>query len=395
MNTNDKTYRYYLKITFFPMVVFVLLAIVVWQYRLSVLKDRQQKEVSSVIHNVVQEQAKKNLLLPKIVFINSDSSAKMELNDKLIEQISSVLTKKYLANDTTKFNDIELKTYFVLPTTKNINGSYNLSEAQLTELSQHLEFITKQVDLAINSSRDEIANDINRLNTWMTLWIGIIGFLGIFIPIIINIDTSKSAEKATEKSEAAFTKAGEAITKIDNAQTKINKIDGIESRIQTAEGKIGGIETQADAAEIKSTAADAKAKDAAEKANEALVQSINTESILAAIHAIGNLKNIDINTLQYITKPMSVIIKTLSSIHSGLTNCINQTDHPVVKDCLRQLGVRLQLLTFFKFMKHNNTELVNNFSGIVSDKLNNNYSKQNFEAILTELKTLADNLTSD
>lgn len=377
------------------MVVFVLLAIVVWQYRLSVLNDRQQKEVSAVIHNVVQEQAKKNLLLPQIVFINADSSKKKELNEKLIEQISAALTKKYSANDTTKFNDIELKPYFVLPSAKNKNGSYNLTEAQLNELSQHLDFLTKQVDLAVNSSKDEIANDINRLNTWMTLWIGIIGFLGIFIPIIINIDTSKSAEKATEKSETASTKAEEAITKIDNAQTKIDKIDGIETRIQTVEGKIGGIETKADAAESKSTAADTKASEAAGKAKDALEQSVKTESVLSAINAIGNLKDIDINTLQYITKPMSVIIKTLRSIHSGLTNCIDQTDHPVVKDCLRQLGVRLQILTFFKFMKHDNTEMINNFSGVVSDKLNNNYSKQNFEAILTELKTLADNLQSD
>ncbi len=377
------------------MVVFVLLAIVVWQYRLSVLNDRQQKEVSAVIHNVVQEQAKKKLLLPQIVFINADSSKKMELNEKLIEQISSTLTKKYLANDTTKFSDIELKPYFVLPTTKDKNDSYNFTEAQLTELSQHLDFLTKQVDLAVNSSKDEIANDINRLNTWMTLWIGIIGFLGIFIPIIINIDTSKSAEKATEKSETAFTKAGEAITKIDNAQAKIDKIDGIETRIQTAESKIGGIETKADAAKTKSTAADTKASDAAEKANIALDQSVKTESVLAAINAIGNLKDIDINTLQYISKPMSVVIKSLRSIHSGLTNCINQTDHPVVKDCLRQLGVRLQILTFFKFMKHDNTEMINIFSGVVSDKLNNNYSEQNFEAILTALKTLADNLKSD
>jgi hypothetical protein len=146
---------------------------------------------------------------------------------------------------------------------------------------------------------------------------------------------------------------------------------------------------------MKSDAADLKANDAAGKAKNALEQSVKTESVLTAINAIGNLKDIDINTLQYITKPMSVVIKTLTSVHSGLTNCINQTDHPVVKDCLRQLGVRLQILTFFKFMKHDNTELINNFAGVVSDKLNNNYSKQNFEDILSELKILINNLKSD
>lgn len=93
MSINDKTYRYYLKVTILPMVVFVLLAIVVWQCRLTVLKDTQQKEVSEVIYNVVREQAKNNLLLPQIVFINADSSKKKDLNEKLIEQISLALTK--------------------------------------------------------------------------------------------------------------------------------------------------------------------------------------------------------------------------------------------------------------------------------------------------------------
>lgn len=77
MNTNDKTYRYYLKVTIIPMVVFVLLALVVWQWRISVLGNKQRKEVSEIIHNVVQHQANKNLLLPQIVFLNADSSKKM------------------------------------------------------------------------------------------------------------------------------------------------------------------------------------------------------------------------------------------------------------------------------------------------------------------------------
>jgi hypothetical protein len=331
MNTNDKTYRYYLKVTILPMVVFVLLAIVVWQYRLSVLNDRQEKEVSAVILNVVKEQAKQNLLLPQIVFINADSSKKRELNVKLIEQISLTLTKKYLANDTIKFSEIELKPYFVLSSTKNKDGSYNLTEAQLNELTQHLDFLTKQVDLAVNTSKDEIANDIGRLNSWMSLWIGIIGFLGIFIPIIINIDTSKSAEKATEKSDLASKNADIAISSLGKVQIEVSKIPDIEQKIKDAEKSLGEIKTKSDLVEIKSNAADQKASDAKGKAISALDQSVKTENVLSAINAIGNLKDIDINTLQYLTKPMSVIIKTLRSIHLGLTNCIDQSENPVVQ----------------------------------------------------------------
>lgn len=377
------------------MVVFVLLAIVVWQWRIGALEDTQRKEVSEIIHNVVQEQANKNLLLPQIVIINADSSQKKELSKQLIDEISTVLSKKYLTNDTTNFSNLELKPFYVLPNKPNKSGTYSLTETQISDLKNHLDFLTKQVDVEIDKAKEEVGRDIDRLNLWVTIWIGVIGFLGIFIPIIINIDTSKSAEKATEKSESAFTKSHEAITKIDNAQTEIAKIEGIETRIGAAEGRLGGIETKADAADAKSDEAKTKADDAAIKAKDALVKTEKTENILSAINAIGSLKDIDINTLQYITKPMSVLIKTLCSIYAGLLNCNNQTDHPIVKDCLRQLGVRLQILTFFKFIKHDNTELINNFSGVVSDKLNNNYSKQNFDAILVELKNLTDNLKND
>ena len=128
------------------MVVFVLLGIVVWQYRMGVLKDRQQKEVSEIIHNVVQEQARKNLLLPQIVFINADSSKKNELNEKLIDQISAVLTKKYLSDDSTKFQDLEINPFFVLPNKTDKKGNYILTETQLNDLKNHLDFLTKQVE---------------------------------------------------------------------------------------------------------------------------------------------------------------------------------------------------------------------------------------------------------
>ncbi|MCB0541390.1 MAG: hypothetical protein KDE33_28035, partial [Bacteroidetes bacterium] len=73
-------------------------------------------------------------------------------------------------------------------------------------------------------------------------------------------------------------------------------------------------------------------------------------------------------------------------------NCNNQTDNTIVKDCLRQLGVKLQLLMFFKFMKREQTDLINVFSKSISDKLNSGYDKSKFDEILDELITLAENL---
>ncbi len=388
------TYRH-LTIAITLVVVFVLAGIVIWKYRLSSLRNKQQKEISEIIHSVVQEQADKNLLLPQIVFIGVDSTGKEGLNKAMVDNISDLLVKKYTSDDTAKFNDIELKPFFVFPNKPNKQGNYTLTEVQLNELKGHLEFLTKQVDIEVDKAKEEVGRDIDRLNMWVTIWIGVIGFLGIFIPIIINIDIAKSTEKAAEKSDTASLKAEEAIKKIDGAKEKIDKIEGIETRVNGAETKLGEIERKTGEAETKSNSAESKADEAFQKAENALTKTKETEHVLAAMSAIGRLKDIDINTLPHIDKPVSVLIGTLHAIHVGLVNCNSQADNHIVKDCVRQLGVRVQLLTFFKFMKHENTEMANVFSGIVSDKLNNGYCKEHFEAILAELKKLADNLKTD
>lgn len=382
MNKNF-TFRH-LIVSITLVVIFVLVGIVVWQCQLNSLKNRQQKEVTEIISNIVQEQAKKDLLLPKIVFINVDSTKKNELDKKLTEQIADILTTKYLADDKTKFKDIDLKPFFIFPKA-NKQGNYVLTETQLNELKNHIEFLAKQVDLEVDRAKEEVGKDIDRLNMWVTIWIGVIGFLGIFIPIIFNIDTAKSVERAIEKSNEAQSKSIEAIGKIDAAQTKIDTIEGIEKKVNDAETRINDIVTKTDDAKKNATKA-------SEKAESALNKTKQTENVLTAMSAIGNLKDIDTNTLQYISNPIEAIIKTLHSIHLGLSNCNNQTDNTIVKDCLRQLGVKLQLLTFFKFMKREQTDLINAFSKSISDKLNSGYDKSKFDEILDELIILTENL---
>jgi len=382
MNKNF-TFRH-LIVSITLVVIFVLVGIVVWQCQLNSLKNRQQKEVTEIISNIVQEQAKKDLLLPKIVFINVDSTKKNELDKKLTEQIADILTTKYLADDKTKFKDIDLKPFFIFPKA-NKQGNYVLTETQLNELKNHIEFLAKQVDLEVDRAKEEVGKDIDRLNMWVTIWIGVIGFLGIFIPIIFNIDTAKSVERAIEKSNEAQSKSIEAIGKIDAAQTKIDTIEGIEKKVNDAETRINDIVTKTDDAKKNATKA-------SEKAETALNKTKQIENVLTAMSAIGNLKDIDTNTLQYISNPIEAIIKTLHSIHLGLSNCNNQTDNTIVKDCLRQLGVKLQLLTFFKFMKREQTDLINAFSKSISDKLNSGYDKSKFDEILDELIILTENL---
>lgn len=385
MSTIKPKYRY-LKISIILMVVSVLLGLVVWQYWLNTLQDKQHKEITDIISNTVKEQANNNLLLPQIVFINADSSSKKELNDKLIEQISEILTKKYLTNDTSKFNDIELKPFFVLPNKPNKNGSYTLTEAQLNELKAHIDFLTKQVDLEIDKAKEEVGRDIDRLNMWVTIWIGVIGFLGIFIPIIINVDTTRNAEIANEKSELATTKAIEAISKINDAQPKIDKIDNIEGRINTSETKIGEIESKASDAEAKANQAEKKAEKAQSKSDA-----------LHLVYAIDKLDSVEPENIKYVDRDKWIphFKKTLLAIKQSLDECKIQHDGEIIKDSLRKMVIRLSRISFQKFLKAENTESINTYLDLVTRTMSTNYNQENFEKIITGLETLANKLKNE
>lgn len=340
MSTAKSKYRY-LKISITLMVVSVLLGLVVWQYWLNTLQNKQHKEITDIISSTVKEQANNSLLLPQIVFINADSSSKKELNDTLIGRISEILAQKYLHNDTSKFNDIQLKPFFVLPKKPNRNGSYTLTETQLNELKSHIDFLTKQVDLEIEKAKEEVGRDIDRLNMWVTIWIGVIGFLGIFIPIIINVDTSS--------------KIGEIEIKASHAETKANQA-----------------EKKADSAQIKSAS-------------------------LHLVYAIDKLDSIEPENIKYVHRDKWIphFKKTLLAIKQSLDECKIQYEDEIIKDSLRKMVIRLSRISFQKFLKVENTESINKYLELVTRTISTNYNQENFENLITGLETLANNLKNE
>lgn len=385
MSTQKPKYRY-LKISIILVVVSVLLGLVVWQYWLNSLQDKQHKEITDIINSTIKEQANKNMLLPQVVFINVDSASKKELNEKLVQQISEILTKKYLTNDTTKFSNIELRPFFVLPNKPNKNGSYTLTEAQLNELKSHLDFLTKQVDIEIDKAKEEIGRDIDRLNMWVSIWIGVIGFLGIFVPIIINVDTTKNAEFAKEKSELALSNATEAITKINDAKPKIDKIENIEERINSSETRIGEIENKAIDAEAKANKAEKKAEKAQSKSDA-----------LHLVYAIDKLDSVEPENIKYVDRDKWIphFKKTLLVIKQSLDECKMQHDGDIIKESLRKMVIRLSRISFQKFLKAENTESINIYLELVTNTMNTNYNQENFEKIIIGLETLANNLKNE
>ncbi len=370
----------------------VPIGLFIWKYEIGKLEVDHNKEVSDLIKSTIKIQSEKGLLLPKFVFINGSEKEKNKIKDTLVNQISDFLLAKYLRDTTHK--ESKISPYFILPSKLDKEGRYSLTEEQLTELKGHIDFLTKQVDIEVERTKEEVGRDIDRLNTWVSIWIGVIGFLGIFIPIVINLDVLKSVSDASKTADEAKTKADEAqqksaiaLQKINDKEDAINKIDGIESRISGTETKLGELET-------KSGKAEEQANIAHKKAEEAIKESTQTKYALSVVFAINNLHNLDPETLIQILgteNKIKMLTNTLESLLSELKGSGELFDNGLIKNCFKQLYLRAQNISFYKFINQNQTKALNDFSEIVSNSLAI-YNKDQFDIIVTALENLINQL---
>lgn len=310
--------------------------------RVESLLIQEKAGVSEVIQNTIREQVKLDLLLPQIVFINVDSKAKKKISDSVISQIASVLSQKYYQGNL-KPTDLGITPYFILPNRPDRLGNYVLTEGQLEQFKNHLNFLATQVDKSVLATREEIDRDISRLNMWVSIWIGVIGFLGIFIPIILNVNTTKQAEKAERLSI-------EAVDKINTAK----------------EG----------------------ATQAINRAEEAKQDSQKALKLLSLVNVSGNLTDIDIDTLRYISKPLQAIARVLKEVHKELETCAEDFSSRIVIDSLRRLGIRLHFLSLYKFIDRENIEAINEFALFLNTSLERGIEEDSFKKVLAEFQNL-------
>ena len=380
-------------LTILPTIFFAAIGLVVWQWNVKKLHTEEQKELTELINTTIEREAKKGLLLPKIIFLKSDTLQKEQFSDSLISQLSSILTEKYLNNESISFDKLDIKPFYILPEKPNKQGQYILTETQLKELNAHLDFLTKQVSIEVDRTKEEVGRDIDRLNTWVSIWIGVIGFLGIFIPIVVNIDSSKRASEAKEESKKAKIEAGiakedsknakeeanKALTKINNAQGQIDKINGIETKIGEAEEKIVTIET------LSSSAYD--------KSEEAIKESNQLKGNVAIIIAINGLNQFTPQTIIHFSKEniLPQYRRVLTGILNELRTNSNFFNSDLMRNWLGQVAINIQTISFYKFINPEHTQLLNEFAQLITNSLDN-YSQEQFDIVVNGLENLIKNL---
>ncbi|WP_139327689.1 hypothetical protein [Zobellia uliginosa] len=358
------------------------IGVLVWRNNVNELQLQQQKEVTEIIETSIENEVQNGSLLPEVVFISADSSRKQELTDSLLKQITTVLTDKYLYNRELSIDEITLKPFFILPNKPDSSGNYILTEKQLNELKAHIDFLTKQVEKEVDRTKEEVGRDIDRLNTWVSIWIGVIGFLGIFIPIVLNLDVSKRASEAKAYSEMAKSdankaseRANKALDIINNAQPQIDKIDGLEEKV---------------------TNADSKSKSAFSKAETAITDTIEVKRNLSVIIAINKLKEFGPQTLIRLNKDQALpyYVNMLKEILIEMKNNAEHFENELMKNWLEQIAINNQSLSLYRFINPEQTRLLNNYAVLVINSLEN-YNRQKYDQIVNGLEELIANLNTN
>lgn len=384
-----------LALKYFYYFIIVSLIILFWFLRnnqVANMISRQQQQVSQMIISTINEQAKLDLLLPDVVFINIDPIIKKQLKDSISKQIASALIKKYIVNQKESPNDLNFQHFLIFPTSEDKNNNYTITKPQLEEFKNHIQFLTLQIDKAVTATKDEINKEIERINTWVTIWIGILSIFGIIIPLFYNYKNNEDLKTIKIYAKAAQTKAGWANLKAHEVQStvfdiksEIEKVKDIPAELKELKKSFVDIEDNV----IKTKF---NAEQAILNTELVLVKLDKIEKIVSTLNDISKIKDIDSQFLLYNTRPFETLHLYLRDIYNNLTNCIDIFDKPIIKDVFRQLALRLYLIAPSSFILPANFELLNKFSSDVSNLLIDQITSEKYIDFLKLLETLNNEL---
>lgn len=387
-NSSQKAYDHIFKrVGYIALLCFIVFAIWklgnVWIER---VVNTQQEQVSQTIINTINEQANQNLLLPEIVFINADTIAKKQLTKSFKTEIISLLSKKYLTNEKVNPKDVNFQPFFVFSESADSSGNYKLTKAQLEDLKNHIVFLTNQVDKAVTQTKDEINKEIDRINTWVSIWIGVLSIFGTIIPLFYNYKNNEDLKKIKEEAGEAKDKSEKAHNLIETHREDLAKVKEVSKDLATIKTDFDGFKNEVETAKVSS-------REALGVANNANIKATKVEKLISTLNDVSKIKDLDASFLLYNDRPFETLKSYLTEIHSNLSNCSDLCNDPIIKDVLRQLALRIHLLSISGFIKNPRIfELLNQFALDLSNRIGQPFTVETYNEAIDLLNTLNVNL---
>jgi hypothetical protein len=367
----------------------LMLAIIIPYYlvylEVGMLRKEEGRKINEVILRTVKENVDRNILAREIVFVGIDTLKRKILADSLVTQISRELSNGYYSNRERKIDDNTLARLFVFPQKPDKNGNYVLSEHQLDELKSHIVYLSTQVDKAVAETKEEVGKDIERVNTWVTIWIGILGFMGIFIPLIINFYNRDEVNITKEIANNAKTAADSAMQTIADHGPQLARIAGLSETVKD-------LQTQYDNIIVLSNGASESAEKAIASAEQANNKSTETDNIFYAFHAKDRLYQFEPTNLIRIKYPLKLLHSYLTSIHREYMKCSNLYHKQIVKEYLDELSTRIKDISLLNCIDKARIKLLNDYAVSIDNALSQGLTQDSYNRLMEELKKLVDGL---
>lgn len=350
---------------------------------------KQQEQVSQIIVKTINQQASQNLLLPKIVFINTDTISKRQFIETFKTEIISILSKKYLSSKDVSPKEITFQPFFVFPESADKLGNYKLTKSQLDDLKNHIVFLTNQVDKAVAQTKDEISKEIDRINTWISIWIGVLSIFGTIIPLFYNYKNNEDLKIIKEEAGEAKEKSRKAHDLIEEHKEDLAKVKEVSGDLALIRSDFDGFKNEVLTAKVSSSKALQVSKSVTKKVNK-------VEKLISTLNDVSKIKDLDASFLLYNDRPFETLKSYLTEIHNNLSNCSDLCNNPIIRDVLRQLSLRIHLLSISGFIKNPQIfELLNQFALDLSNRISEPLTVETYNEAIGLLNTLNENLETE
>lgn len=314
--------------------------------------NRHSANLSDLVTNSIEENSKLEILLPEMIFLRCDSMQESIIIDSLKSQIREYFINKHLYDIESSNNGIfepfppEIKV-------KDKSGNYIITQNQLNSFQNHIQFLTKEIDLAVAQTKGEINDEIDRINNWVNIWIGFLALFGAIIPLFYNYKNIEELKEIKTKASEAENKANLSLTKIKDAE---NRFEDALKKSESAENKVTKL-----------------------------------EPIVDLIYNLGRIKDIDPQFLLYNKKPLLTLKMYLHQIHNNLKR-VEFEDNDMLRDIFNQLGSRLFLISPYNFIKSGLMKEMVDYSKLVEEKLKNNFTESEYDTLVEGLMELIDKI---
>lgn len=336
--------------------VAIILIITLWSQRnfevRKIINENQEATFEKFSRKIKKEYRLDNGK-PFIIYPQKDSILCENQIDSIQSKISKFLKIDFESLNDSLLNANDYTPFYIFPNEPIDGAEIKLSVSDLENMKRHFEYIQNEFENGLTASNEDLNRALENLDNRQTIWIGILGLIGIFIPIFLQFQTTSSTERFVDKQFNILEDKHNNLKELVLKYPKLN-----------------------------------------EKAESAIKKTKQLEDLIFLTHNLGSLRNPDINKIPFVKNKEQYFLIKLEKIANSIEQIIENEifDIVMIKDVLRDFYYTMNSFKFF-FSDREFTENIENFISHFRDVLNS--EELNINIIYNHLQKLIEQLKSN